>query len=378
MPEKSKIKVAFLIRSLEYGGAERQLVTLVKGMNKESFEIAVFYFYGGGALEPELQQSQIKTICLQKRDRWDIFGFFSQLLYHLQKFQPNILHGYLSTSNLIALFLKPFLPKTRIFWGVRASNLDLSKYDWFTQFNFQLECLFSQFADRILVNSKTGRDYHLQHGFPAEKMTVIPNGIDTNLYYPDLEARVRIRLEWDIEDNMILIGLVGRLDPIKDHFTFFHAAKKLLDRQKNIRFVCVGSGEKSYEQKLKLFVEELGIGEKIIWTGMRNDMPEVYNALDIVTSCSLSEGFSNAIAEAMSCGVSCVVTDVGDSAWIVDDTGFVVPIEQPEKLCQGWLSCWDKISEKERFSVENAARQRILENFSVEKLVAQTETILLL
>ncbi|MEA5470689.1 glycosyltransferase [Spirulina sp. 06S082] len=370
-------KLAFLIRSLDIGGAERQLVTLVKGMDKARFEIAVFYFYGGGALEQELQDSQVQTICLQKRDRWDIFGFFSRLLHHLQQFQPDILHGYLSTSNLIALFLKPFLPKTRIFWGVRASNLDLSQYDWFTRLNFQLECLLSQFADRIIINSQTGKEYHLQHGFPSQKITVIPNGIDTNSFYPDPDARARIRLEWGIEYQIILVGLVGRLDPIKDHFTFLHAAKLLSDRKNNVCFVCVGSGEESYQHKLQEFAKELGIIKKIIWTGMRNDMPAVYNALDVVTSCSLSEGFSNAIAEAMSCGVSCVVTDVGDSAWIVDNTGVVVPIEQPEKLCQGWLSCWDKISTKERFGEENAARKRILDNFSVEKLVAQTEKILL-
>ncbi|MBP0015941.1 MAG: glycosyltransferase [Cyanobacteria bacterium SBLK] len=369
-------RLAFLIRSLEYGGAERQLVTLVKGLDKARFEIAIFYFYGGGALESELYDSSVKMVCLEKRDRWDIFGFFSQLISHLQQFQPDILHGYLSTSNLIALWLKPFLPQTCIIWGVRASNLDLSKYDWFARLNFQLECLLSRFSDRIVVNSQMGQDYHLQNGFPSEKMTVIPNGIDTHSFYPNPEARRQIRLEWGIEDDIILIGLVGRIDPIKDHFTFLQAAKLFSDRLKNVCFVCVGSGEQSYQQKLQQLAGELGIANHVMWTGMRQDMPEVYNALDILTSCSLSEGFSNAIAEAMSCGISCVVTDVGDSAWIVGDTGIVVAIEQPEKLCQGWLSCWDRISEKERFGEDNPARKRIVENFSVEKLVAQTEKIL--
>lgn len=376
--DKNRIKVAFLIRSLEYGGAERQLVTLVKGLDKERFEIAIFYFYGGGALESELQKSDVKMVCLEKRDRWDILGFFSQLISYLQQFQPDILHGYLSTSNLIAVWSKPFLPQTRIIWGVRASNLDLSQYDWFARLNFRLECLFSRFSDRIIVNSQTGRDYHLQYGFPSEKMTVIPNGIDTHLFYPDRLARKRIRLEWGIYDDTVLVGLVGRLDPIKDHFTFLKAAKLCSDRLNHVRFVCVGSGEPSYQQQLQAFAEELGIAENVIWTGMRQDMPAVYNALDILTSCSISEGFSNAIAEAMSCGVSCVVTDVGDSAWMVGNTGFVIPIKQPEELVRGWLSCLDKMSGKERLSEENAARKRILENFSVAKLVAQTEKILLL
>ena len=204
-----RTKVAFLIRSLEYGGAERQLVTLVKGMDKSCFDVALFCFYGGGALEQELQNSQVTVVCLEKRDRWDIFGFFIRLRYHLHKFQPHILHGYLSTSNLIALWLKPFLPKTRIIWGVRASNLDLSKYDWFARLNFQLECILSRFADRFIVNSQTGLEYHLHHGFPERKMTVIPNGIDTSLFFPDPEARMRIRLEWEVEDKIILIGLTN-------------------------------------------------------------------------------------------------------------------------------------------------------------------------
>ncbi|MEW5855959.1 MAG: glycosyltransferase [Cyanobacteriota bacterium] len=367
------IKIAFLIRSLNYGGAERQLITLVKALDKKKFNITVLYFYCGGALEKDLQDSGIQLISLEKRDRWDGAGFLWRLVRHLKRINPNVLHGFMCTSNLLTIFLKLFFPSTKMIWGVRASNVDLSRYDWLLRLIFKLECLFSPFADLIVVNSHAGQAYHLAHGFPADKMVVIPNGIATECFKPDKEARVRVRAEWNIAEDTILIGLVGRLDPMKDHPTFLKAAALLCQERENVRFVCVGSGAESYAQELCRLSDKLGISQKVIWAGARTDMPAVHNALDIATSSSAyGEGFPNIIGEAMACGIPCVVTDVGDSAWIVGDTGVVVGKQNPEALALGWVACL----ERERSVLGLKARSRIVENFSVKQLVKQTEVVL--
>ncbi|MBD2538442.1 glycosyltransferase [Coleofasciculus sp. FACHB-SPT36] len=366
------IEIAFLIRSLNYGGAERQLITLVKALDNKKFNKTVLYFYSGGALEKDLQDSGIQLICLEKRDRWDVVGFLLRLIYHVKRINPNVLYGFMSTSNLLTIFLKIFLPSTKIFWGVRASNVDLSRYDWLCRLIFKLECLFSHFADLIVINSHAGQAYHLAHGFPADKMVVIPNGIDTERFKPDKEARARVRTEWSIAEDTILIGLVGRLDPMKDHPTFLKAAALLCQEWENVRFVCVGKGLESYANELYQLSEELGISNKIIWAGARADMPAVHNSLDMAVSSSYTEGFPNVIGEAMACGIPCVVTDVGDSAWIVGDTGVVVGKQNPEALALGWVACL----EREKSVLGLNVRSRIVEHFSVKQLVEQTEEAL--
>lgn len=370
------MKVTFLIRSLDYGGAERQLVTLVKALDKEHFNTTVLVLYSGGALAQELKDSGVQLIFLEKGGRWDVASFLWRLLRQLRRINPDVLHGYLGVPNLLTIFFKPFLPSTKMIWGVRASNVDWSRYDWLSYLSFQLECLFSRFADCIIVNSNAGQIYHQNHGFPQQKMIVIPNGINTEYFKPDPEARLSIRAEWKISEESILIGLVGRFDPMKDHPNFLSAAALLCKQRQNVYFACVGSGQESYAQVLYQLTRDLGISEQLIWAGLRSDMPTVYNALDIaVSSSSYGEGFPNVIGEAMSCSVPCVVTDVGDSAWIVGNTGMVVPPKNPELLKEAMEKLIEHIH-RDAYN-NNLIRQRVVEKFSLRQLVTKTKNTLL-
>jgi glycosyltransferase involved in cell wall biosynthesis len=200
-------------------------------------------------------------------------------------------------------------------------------------------------------------------------MVVIPNGIDTKRFCPDPEARQRIRAEWGVTESEKLIGLVGRLDPMKDHPTFLRAAALLMQEREDVHFVCVGDGPADYRRELHALGEELGLGQRLIWASARGDMPAVYNALDIATSSSYGEGFPNVVGEAMACGVPCVVTHVGDSARIVGETGVVVPPKDPEALAVGWKSSLARDGSE----VALKARLRVEENFSVGRMVERTE-----
>ncbi|MEG4320539.1 MULTISPECIES: glycosyltransferase [unclassified Microcoleus] len=366
--------VVFLIRDLNYGGAQRQLVTLVKGLNKQSFDVIVLCFYRGGPLEKELKDNEIPLICLEKRERWDIFGFFWRLFQHLKHIQPDVLHGYLGESNVLTIFLKPLFPSTKMIWGIRGSNTDPDLYGWLGRVLSQLESLLSPFADSIIVNSHAGKTYYLTHGFPSDKMVVIPNGLDTKRFQPDSEARAKVRAEWKISENTILIGLVGRLNPMKDHPNFLKAAALICKQRQDVHFVCVGTGLENYAQELYELTSKLGINERVIWAGARPDMPAVHNALDIATSASAyGEGFANVIGEAMACGVPCVVTDVGDSKWIVGDAGVVVAPSNAQALFAGWL----EILQMNREKLSIMARTRIKENFQTKVLYEKTENILI-
>ena len=258
---------------------------------------------------------------------------------------------------------------------MRASNVPLNSYGWLGRLIFQLESILSPLTDAIVVNSQAGKDYYLSQGFAGDKMVVIPNGIDTERFKPDAEAGAKVRVEWGIGEDKILIGLVGRLHPMKDHPTFLQAAALLCQERQDVRFVCIGNGAENYAQELYRLTEDLGISERVIWAGERADIPAVQNALDIACSSSCyGEGFPNVIGEAMACGVPCLVTDVGDSAAIIGDTGVVVPAQNPEALKIGMNSLIENIA-LNNYSREHI-RQRIIDHFSVLQLVQKTEAVL--
>ncbi len=362
------IKLAFLVRSLDYGGAQRQLITLAKALDKNRFDVCVISFYSGQPLEKELANSGVRFVSLAKRGRWDVIGFLLRLIHHVRAIRPDVLHGYLDIPNLLALLLRLFV-HARVVWGIRAAEIELRQYDWLLRLASQLERLFARWADLIIVNSIASYEHHVARGFPATKMVIVPNGIDTNVFKPDREAGARVRTEWGIDANTKLIGTVGRLDPVKDLPVFLQAAAIVAGKRNDVRFVCVGSGPASFVLKLQNLANDLGIADLLFWPGARADINAVYNALDVFCSSSQGESFSNAIAEAMACGVPCVVTDVGDSASIVGQCAVVVPPRNPEALAEGLIS----MLETDRREIEQPARMRIVENFSVEKMVKLTE-----
>ena len=370
------MKICFLIRALFQGGAERQLVSLAKGLHARGHDVvvAVYYYSSKEPLEKELLDAGIRIRSLQKRGRWDVLSFLFQLVRVMREERPEILHSYL--TDLVTVVLKPWLLSTKIVWGIRDSNMDLSLCDRFTRVSQKLNFRLTYFADTVIANSRAGCEYYVGQGYPRAKVVVIPNGIDTQRFRPDPEARRRVRSEWGIQDHEQVIGIVAYLRPMKDHPTFLQAASLLAQERNHLRFVCVGiepAGWAEYRDSLHQLTRSLKLTEHVIWSGGRSDMPAVFNALDLlVSSSAFGEGFGNVIAEAMACGVPCVVTDVGDSKWVVGDTGAVVPPRDPVALVKALGKLLDR-----RPHTPVQIRQRIVEQFSVEKLVADTERVLL-
>lgn len=367
------MKILFLARSLNTGGAERQLVTTAKGLAERGHRVSIMVFYAGETLESDLENTGVAVLNLNKKGRWDLFAFILRLIRQSKANSPDVIYSFMSGANIFAVIIKPFLYKTRIIWGVRASNMDLEQYNWLLLLNYKIECYLSRFADGVISNSRSGCEYAKINGFPGNNIYVIPNGIDTDRFRPDQAARTNLRKEWGIHDSETLIGLIARLDPMKDHQNFLHAAKLSSDQRKEIRFVCIGGGSDQYSAGLKLLATNLGLDSVLLWAGERHDMVSVYNALDIVTlSSSFGEGFPNVIGEAMACGKPCVVTDVGDSGLVVGDQGMVVPAGDPVRLA---TSLMELVTGKVSFDTISI-RGRIVSNFNIEKLVNNTEKVL--
>ncbi len=289
----------------------------------------------------------------------------------LNRFQPDVLHSYMGTANNLSVLAKAVKPALKVVWGIRSTKVDFAYYGKLARLDSFVQSLFSRFADRIIANSFRGMHDAIDSGVKAESFLVIPNGIDTNFYVPDRDTGKNLRSQWGIKPNESLIGLIGRLDPMKAHEDFLNAARIVADANPTVRFVCVGDGPLAVQ--LKKMSADMGLSEVVTWAGPHTDMPAVYNSLDMCCLASVfGEGFPNVLGEAMSCGVPCITTDVGDAAEVVGDTGAVVPKSDSKSLAEALLMMVKRIS----YDDIPDTRSRIEEHFSLERMVVATETLL--
>jgi glycosyltransferase involved in cell wall biosynthesis len=372
-PSSSMIRILFLIRSFERGGAERQLIELMRGMDKSRFDVTVATFYPGGGLLPEvLCIPGVKYICLEKKGRWDVAAFLVRLRRVLKTLRPQIVHGYLAVANELTIFARCSVGSKAV-WGVRASMLETHESYWRVTILSKIASLLSRFSHLIISNSTAGLKFHAKNGYPRKRMEVVPNGIDSNRFHPQRSLGEALRKEWGIERNQILIGRIGRLAPMKDYATFLKAARILQDRQPRARFICIGDGDGRYREEMLRLCRDLQFKHEVLWLPGRDDMPAVYNALDLsASSSSMAEGFPNVICEAMACAVPCASTDVGDTRQIIGDTGEVVPVGDADRLA----GALEKLINGDLPAQGAAARARIEREFSTRALVERTQDLL--
>jgi glycosyltransferase involved in cell wall biosynthesis len=367
-------RILFFVWKLEGGGgAERQLVNLAKGLAKIGHEVTIGVWVAGGSHERELAGSGIRCELLRasKYPGLRLMRLVASARALARHIKPHVVHGYMDTANFIAALLDSPQPECRVVWGVRSSSpsqVDLS--GWVID---RANRFLSKRAALIIANSAAGAAYAAANGYPADRLKVIHNGVDTERFRHDADGAARSRREWGIRPGERVIGMAARLDPIKDYGNFVAAARLLAARRPEVRFVCVGEGTGPDRGRMLDIIRDAQLGERLQWRGFAEDVPAFYSALDLATSTSHSEGFSNVIAEAMACGIPCVVTDVGDSALLVGETGRVVPRRDPVALA----SAWERALQDSPTRPRPECRARIVQNFSIARLVAETEAAIL-
>jgi len=202
----------------------------------------------------------------------------------------------------------------------------------------------------------------------------MPNSLDLDSFRPDDQAGAWLRSLLVLPSQARLIGLIGRLHPVKDHETFIKAAGVLASEYPDLHFVLVGEGMEEQNPYVKGLVVATAAADRFHLLGHRTDVNRVTAGLDIACCSSLSEGSPNVVAEAMACGVLCVVTDVGDSSLIVQELGRVVRPRDPEAFAQACRELL-AIPPSQRRALGAAARARVEEYFSLPKSVARYESL---
>src|SRR5690606_25925134 len=220
--------------------------------------------------------------------------------------------------------------------------------------------------------SHAARRLHVEQGYRDDRFLVIPNGFDMDRFRPSDDARRALREELGLPSDALLVGLVARWHPVKDHAGFLRAAGIVSRAHPDARYLLVGSDCDRSNAALAGLVDEIGLAGRVHLLGARDDIARVTAALDVAASSSTGEAFPNVLGEAMSCGVPCVTTDVGDSAHIVGDTGRVVPPRDPRALATA-LSELVGMSREQRVELGRRARERVRDNFELGRVVGLYE-----
>lgn len=363
-----------LITGLGVGGAETMLAKLLAATSRSRFTSTVVSMTGAGPLARTIQDSGILVHSLGLKRGIPTPGALPALFKLIRDFRPDILQTWMYHADVLGVLAARAAGVRVLVWNIRCSDLDFPNTGLSLRSVFAAHGFLSRFTSAAIANSSAGMSFHQRHGHHPPRWEQIPNGFDLDRFRADEGLRTRGRVELGLSRDAIAIGMVARFDQFKDHTTFLAAAKLLRDRQPKSVFVLAGKGMTKDNGEITRQVEEAGLGSRVLLLGEHGDPSRLFPCLDIATLCSHTEGFPNAVGEAMSCELPCVATDVGDSALIIGACGRLVPPRNPEAVAESWLDLI-ALGEAGRKRLGAAARARIEERYSLPRIVAAYEAL---
>jgi glycosyltransferase involved in cell wall biosynthesis len=369
------IKVMHIITTLGPAGAETMLCRVVSGMDGTRFGNEIVSLRGVLDLAERMQAIGVRVRTLGMKRSVPNPLLVMRLARWIRESNPDVIHTWMYHSNLIGTLAARLAGNVPVVWGIHHTVLDPRVDKRRTMF-VNRACVFlsQKFPARIVCCSEASLRIHKKLGYAAEKLEVIPNGFDLDQVKPDRTARVSVHEELGIPADALLIGMAARFHPYKDHRNFLRAAARLHTQMPEVHFILCGMNITWQNAKLARWIEEGGLRGCCHLLGERRDMCRLFSAMDIATTASLSEAFSIAIGEAMACETPCVVTDVGDSALIIGDTGEVVAPSDPEALAQAMRKLID-LGPEIRQRLGMAARRRIEQRFALPAVVGRYQAV---
>jgi glycosyltransferase involved in cell wall biosynthesis len=367
------ITVLHIITGLNVGGAETTLCKLLENMDRTRFRSAVVSMLPEGALGQRAREAGAALYSLNmKRGLPDPFALL-RLRRLIKELRPDLIQTWMYHANLMGAVAARGL-KIPLFWNIMHFNLDKNVNKPMTRIIVKLcALLLKSVPQKIVYCAQRSAEVHAKIGYDNARATVIPNGFDTDLFKPDQRAGKEFREELSAADGCLLIGVIGRFDPQKDHNNLFRAADLIVKELPTARFVLCGDGIIPQNGALAAMIGK-GIKPLVHLLGRRMDLPKIYAALDLLVLPSIGEAFPSVVGEAMSCGVPCVVTDVGDCARIVGSTGISVKPGDPALLAEA-IKKMALLPQKKRKELGEKARERIKEHYDIRLITDMYEDL---
>lgn len=364
------MKLSLVISGLDTGGAEMMLLKVLERLGP-GFSPHVISLTPRIEIGPRIRALGIPVESLGMHPGIPDPRAILRLARRLRELKPDVVHTWMYHADLLGGLAARLAGMPAVGWAIHHSNLSPAANKRSTLAVARACSRLSHcLPDRILCCSEVARKVHVEYGYATDKMMVVPNGFDLSLFRPDRFARNAVRQELGLDPDVPLVGLIGRFDPQKNHAGFLQAAGLLHRKMSEVHFLLAGKGVDRGNAKLLQGIEESDLHGFTHLLGLRTDVPRLMAALDVLVSSSIGEAFPNVLGEAMGCCVPCAVTDVGDSAWIVGDTGWVVPVGDMAGLAKAMEELL-AMPPAERKILGERARTRVSEKFEIGSIVEQ-------
>jgi glycosyltransferase involved in cell wall biosynthesis len=366
-------RVLLVTRTLGLGGTERQVVVLAKGLARRGFAPTVAVFYDvPTARREELEQARVQIADMRKRGRFDVLTFGFRAVRLARALRPTATYGFLAGPNLVALMMRLGSPQTRAVWGIRSTKLGAGDSGWWTRLVDWAQARLARLPSLIISNSAAARDEVVGLGYPADRVAVVPNGVDLERFRPDEGRRECTRSRFGVGDHAVVVAIVGRVHPMKDHATFLRAMGLLRPRVPQLSVWCIGHASAEERMLVEQLAASAGVGDVTLAIPAQDEIEAVYPALDLLVSASShTEGTSNVLLEARASGVRCVATRVGDSAVVLGPDGVLVDPKDPPALAEACFSVLSQLPE-ERDAAAARARADVAARYSDDRMVDDT------
>lgn len=363
----NSIKIIHIITGLGDGGAEHTLYKICKydNLNKH----IVISLKGPDKYSTLLKKIGIEVYHLE-------MNFFSirkfiYLLKLLKFLNGNIIQTWLIHGDLIGGLAAKFAGFDNIIWNVRYSNLDFNKKNLLNIFFIKILVKFSFFIPKaVVVVSKSAKKNCEKIGYDKKKLILISNGCDLLSFKPSIKQKFLFKKKYKLKKNISILGNVARYSPMKDHLNLIKSLSLLKSKKYNFLCILVGFNINNKNKELLNLIKNLKLEENVRLLGNSNNINQVMNGIDIyVQSSRYGEGFPNVVAEAMACQTPCVVTDIGDAAYIIGKTGWVVKPNDPVMLSKSIEKALLMKKKKDWKNLCSKARNRIKKNFNLNKMI---------
>jgi glycosyltransferase involved in cell wall biosynthesis len=331
-PTPMNRRLVILTTSLDFGGAETQLVRIATRLRQRGWEVLVVSMRLPRAFEAELAEAGIavETLAIQRSVTLPLA--FLKMCGIVRRVRPAVVLSFMVHANILARLSRLFSPMPRLICSARSVTEQSSRGG--TRWRDLAYRLTDRLCDLTVQNSDAGRRRYVSVGAtPERKIMVIPNGLDLSRFHPDADARAAVRASLGVSDDLFVWLAVGRLEEEKD-YPLMLAAFAQATQQRPGHLVVVGKG--SQLGKLEQLASELGIAAAVTFFGVSKEVPRLMAAADALVLSSLWEGLPNVLIEAAATALPAVTTDVGGSAEVVlhGETGMVVQGRSPEQLAQ--------------------------------------------
>lgn len=370
------MKVIHVITGLGNGGAEGVLYRLCVNDTRNTH--IVISLMDEGKYGSLLQAHGIKVYCLHmNRGRLQIDPLLK--LWHIfRRHNPDVVQTWMYHADLLGGVVARIAGIRRVYWGIRHTTFDPKTTKLSTILIARMCAILSRIVPtKIVCCAQSAAEVHASIGYTRHKLAVIPNGFDLTRFNLDDEGGQKLRQQLGIDASTPLIGMVARFDPQKDHDNLLAALEKVVQQGFTFQCLLIGPGIDNRNAKLRSLLETRKLQKYVRLLGPRRDIPEVMNALDIhVLSSAYGEAFPNVVAEAMASGTPCVTTDVGDAAWIIGDTGWVVNPRSPSDLAVAIIDALNALRDKDMWRERRrACRTRIEKYFGLEAMLESYQNL---